>query len=114
MYTEKTLDMAFSHAICNSYNIEETDMKHLTRDERTVLIEAAIQELNAGKIVDLVDASYCSYALSIGDFRDYGMSVKNVWRTGMNWTWNGPGVINLDGTLLGPGDQSVECDMDWS
>lgn len=86
----------------------------LTRDERMVLIERAVSDMRNGVIVDLIDASYCSYALCIGDFRDLGMSTKNVWRTGMNWTWNGPGAICLSGEVLQPGDQSVEYDMDWS
>lgn len=89
-------------------------IKHLTKEERQNLIEAAINQMNAGEIVDLIDASGCAYALCIGDFRDNGMSTKNVWRTGMNWSWDGPGSINLHGEILKPGQQSQDVDMDWS
>jgi hypothetical protein len=89
-------------------------IRSLTRDERAVLIDRAIEDMRNGVIVDLIDASYCSYALSIGDFRDLGMSTKNVWRTGMNWTWNGPGAVRLSGEVLQPGDSSCDIDMDWS
>lgn len=86
----------------------------LTKDEREALMKDAIARMTAGEIVDLVDASGCAYALCIGDFRDVGMSVKNTWRTGMNWTWNGPGAIRLSGEILNPGQESEEIDMDWS
>lgn len=90
-------------------------IKCLTKEERQSLIRAAIERMKAGEVVDLVDASGCAYALCIGDFRDVGMSVKNVWRTGMNWTWNGPGAIRLNsGEVLQPGQDSEEIDMDWS
>lgn len=89
-------------------------IKLLTKDEREALMKNAIARMTAGEIVDLVDASGCAYALCIGDFRDIGMAQKNTWRTGMNWTWNGPGAINLQGEILHPGQQSQEIDMDWS
>ena len=89
-------------------------MKHLTKEERAHLMEEAIQRMKNGLVVSLIDASYCSYALCIGDFRENGMSEKNVWRTGMNWSWNGPGTIELHGEILQPGDQSEDMDMDWS
>jgi len=89
-------------------------MKFLTKDERAVLLQDAIAKLNSGEIVKLIDASGCAYGLCIGDFRDVGMSTKNVWRTGMNWTWKGPGMIDLGGEILSPGQESVEIDMDWT
>lgn len=89
-------------------------MKMLTQAERKVLLDEAIEKLNAGEIVNVVDASGYALGLCIGDFRDVGMSKKNTWRTGMNWTWKGPGTINLSGELLAPGQESQEIDMDWS
>lgn len=89
-------------------------IKTLAMEERTNLRNSAIKDMEAGVIVPLIDASYCSYGLCIGDFRDNGMSAKNVWRTGMNWTWNGPGTICLSGEILKPGQQSQDIDMDWS
>lgn len=86
----------------------------LTLEERRSLMASAIKDLEAGIMVPLIDASYCAYGLCIGDFRENGMAVKNVWRTGMNWTWNGPGTIVLNGKVLQPGQDSVEIDMDWS
>ena len=74
----------------------------------------AIKKLDAGEIISLVDASGYAYGLCIGDFRDSGRAIKNTWRTGMNWTWVGPGTISMSGKLLKPGDQSEEIDMDWS
>ena len=32
----------------------------------------------------------------------------------MNWTWKGPGTIDLDGEILSPGQESREIDMDWT
>lgn len=90
-------------------------MKYLTKEERQELMVAAIERMKAGEIVDLIDASGCAYALCIGDFRDNGMSIKNVWRTGMNWFWNGPGAIRLHGgEVLQPGQYSEDIDMDWT
>lgn len=89
-------------------------MKLYTREERTALLEEAIKKLKSGEIVKLIDASGCSYGLCIGDFRSVGMSVKNVWRDGMNWTWKGPGTIDLEGQILSPGQESQEIDMDWT
>lgn len=89
-------------------------IKMLTTDERATLMKNAIEAMSKGEIVDLVDASGCAYALCIGDFRSNGMAIKNTWRTGMNWTWNGPGAINLQGEILQPGQDSQEIDMDWS
>lgn len=86
----------------------------LTLEQRVNLRNSAIKDMEAGVIVPLVDASYYAYGLCIGDFRDNGMAVKNTWRTGMNWTWKGPGSICLDGEVLKPGQESQEIDMDWS
>lgn len=89
-------------------------IKILTKDERDALVKDAIDRMMKGEIIDLIDASGCVYALCIGDFRSNGMAIKNTWRTGMNWTWNGPGAINLQGEILQPGQDSQEIDMDWS
>lgn len=89
-------------------------IKILTKDERDALMKDAIDRMMKGEIIDLIDASRCAYALCIGDFRDNGMAVKNTWRTGMNWTWKGPGSICLDGEVLKPGQESQEIEMDWS
>lgn len=77
-------------------------------------LDEAIEALNSGQIVDVTDASYFRDGLCIGAFRDVGMSVKNTWRTGMNWTWNGPGTIRMDGKLYTPGSETEEIEMDWS
>lgn len=89
-------------------------IKILTKDERDALMKDAIDRMMKGEIIDLIDASRCAYTLCIGDFRDNGMAVKNTWRTGMNWTWKGPGSICLDGEVLKPGQESREIEMDWS
>lgn len=86
----------------------------LSREEKTAQLLEAIEDLKSGKVVDVIDASGCAYDICIGDFRDVGMSVKNTWRTGMNWTWNGPGTIRMNGRVYEPGDQTEEIDMDWS
>jgi hypothetical protein len=75
---------------------------------------SVIEDLKTGKVVDVIDASGCAFGLCIGDFRDVGMSVKNTWRTGMNWTWNGPGTIRMNGRVYKPGSETEEIDMDWS
>lgn len=86
----------------------------MTKEERVAAMADAIKRMEAGEVVKLVDASYCSHSLCIGDFRESGMSTKNVWRTGMNWSWDGPGTIDLHGEIIEPGGQSEEIDMDWT
>ena len=86
----------------------------MSRDEKIKQVEDAEQRLLADEIVDVIDASYSAHVLAIGDFRMFDMSEKNVWRTGMNWTWKGPGKIRMNGKIYSPGDQTEEIDMDWS
>ena len=86
----------------------------LSREEKTAQLLEAIEKLKAGEVIDVLDASYSAHSLAIGDFRSFGMSVKNTWRTGMNWTWNGPGTIRMNGRVYEPGDQTEEIDMDWT
>jgi hypothetical protein len=92
----------------------EKIMKFLTAEERQLMLADAIERLKKGEVVNLRDASGSAIDICIGDFRALGMAEKNTWRTGMNWTWKGPGTINLHGEILKPGDRSVEIDMDWS
>ena len=75
---------------------------------------AVIKDLKSGKVIDVIDASGCSLGLCIGDFRNVGMSEKNTWRDGMNWTWKGPGTIRMNGKIYVPGSETEEIDMDWS
>jgi hypothetical protein len=89
-------------------------MKSLTDDHRKKLLEETIERLKAGEVVEVNDASFCSFDLCIGDFRNIGLAKKNVWRTGTNWTWNGPGSILLSGEVVSSGQESQEIDMDWS
>lgn len=89
-------------------------IKLMSRDEKIKQVADAVERLIAGEIVDVIDASYSAHSLAIGDFRDVGMSKKNVWRTGMNWTWIGPGKIIMNGTVYSPGDQTEDIEMDWS
>lgn len=77
-------------------------------------LSEVIERLKSGEIVDVVDASGYALGICIGDFRDVGMSVKNTWRTGMNWTWKGPGSIRMNGVVYAPGSETEEIDMDWS
>jgi hypothetical protein len=89
-------------------------MNRITADERKVLIENAITRMKDGEIVDLIDASYYAFDICIGDFRNVGMAMKNVWRDGMNWSWEGPGQIRMSGQILSPGQESQDICMDWS
>lgn len=89
-------------------------IKLLSREEKSTQILEAIEKLKAGEVVDVIDASYSAHSLAIGDFRVVGMAEKNVWRTGMNWIWNGPGTIRMGGKVYEPGDQTEEIDMDWT
>ena len=73
-----------------------------------------IERLKSGEVIDVIDASYYRDGLCIGDFRGVGMSEKNTWRTGMNWTWNGPGTIRMNGKVYESGSETEEIDMDWS
>jgi hypothetical protein len=89
-------------------------MKSLTDDHRKKLLEETIERLKAGEVIELIDASFYAFDLCIGDFRSVGMATKNNWRTGTNWTWNGPGAILMSGEILSSGQESQEIDMDWS
>lgn len=73
-----------------------------------------IERLKSGEVIDVADASYFRDGPCIGDFRDVGMAEKNVWRTGMNWTWKGPGTIRMNGKVYESGEQTEEIDMDWT
>lgn len=86
----------------------------MSREEKLKQVEDAQKRLLTGEIVDVIDASYSAHSLAIGDFRILDMSEKNVWRDGMNWTWNGPGKIRMNGRIYNPGEATEEVDMDWS
>ncbi len=89
-------------------------LKLMSHDEKVKQVEDARQRLLAGEIVAVIDASYSAHSLAIGDLRVVGMSEKNTWRSGMNWTWVGPGTISMNGVVYTPGSQTEEIDMDWS
>ena len=89
-------------------------IKLLSGDEKKAQILEAIDKLLSGEIVDVDNASGSAYSLCIGDFRMVQMSTKNTWKTGMNWTWNGPGTIRMNGIIYKPGHETEEIDMDWS
>jgi predicted transcriptional regulator len=89
-------------------------IKLLSREEKTSQILEAVEKLKAGEVIDVLDASYSAHSLAIGDFRTVCMAEKNVWRTGMNWTWKGPGTIRVNGKVYEPGEQTEEIDMDWT
>lgn len=76
-------------------------------------LSKAIEQLKSGEIVDVIDASMCTFEICIGDFRDVGMAEKNTWRTGMNWTWKGPGTIRMNGKVYIAGSETECIDMYW-
>ncbi len=86
----------------------------LSAEARQALMQKAIEQMSKGEIVDVVDANYSAFSLCIGDFARKGMALRNTWRDGMNWSWEGPGRINLQGQILNPGQESLEIEMDWS
>lgn len=89
-------------------------MKLLSREEKAALFDEAVERIKAGEVISIHDASGSAIAVCIGDFRAMGWAEKNVWRTGMNWTWKGPTAIMLSGERVEPGKETVEVDMDWS
>lgn len=89
-------------------------MKLFTHEEKAAMIADAVEKINKGEVVEFVDASYCAYALCIGDLRDIGWSKKNVWRSGMNWTYLGPNSISVNGEIIKTYGETEEIDMDWS
>ena len=89
-------------------------MKILTQTERDQKINEIVSKLKAGETVKLIDASFSAFGVCIGDFREMGWSIRNTWRTGMNWTWVGPGKVDLDGQILKFAGQSEEVDMRWT
>ena len=89
-------------------------VKMLTKEEKSNLIEAAVELLKNGKIVEVADASYSASSVAIGDFVSLGMAEKIVWRDGMNWRWKGPGTISMSGRVYSPGEMTEEIYVDWT
>jgi hypothetical protein len=86
----------------------------LSKEEREALVSDAVQRLEAGEIVEVVWASWCSDRLSIGDFRDVGMSERVTTRDTLSWFWRGPGTIKVGDEVLTPMTSTEEVDADWS
>ena len=86
----------------------------MSREEKMKQVEDAQLQLLAGEIVTVIDASQSAHSLDIGDLRIPDMVEQTVWRDGMNWTWNGPGKIRMNGRIYEPGESTEEIDMDWS
>ena len=89
-------------------------MKLFTREEKLAMVADAVERIRAGEVLSVADASYSALGLCIGDFCEIGWATKNTWRSGMNWSWNGPAPIRVNGEYLLPGMDTAEVDMDWS
>ena len=89
-------------------------LKTLTIEERKALIENAIEHLMLGEVVEVAWASWCSDRLSIGDFRELGMSERVTTRNSLSWFWRGPGTIKVGDEILKPMTSTEEVEVDWT
>jgi len=77
-------------------------------------LELAIERINDGEVIDVIDASSCSTGVCIGDFRAIGWSERLASRQSLCYFWRGPTAIRLSGVLIQPNSYTPEVDMDWS
>lgn len=78
------------------------------------LIAEAIEKINAGELINVVDASGWAYGVCIGDFRDIGWSERCTTVNGMWYEWKGPLPIMVEGNVIQPGGCTEFVEMDWS
>jgi hypothetical protein len=89
-------------------------IKILSREEKQQLVFQAVANIAAGIPVKLLDASGCTYAVCIGDLRDYGWAEKICTRNSMYWHYTGPNSIIVGDVVVKSGEYTEEFEMDWS
>ena len=77
-------------------------------------VQDAIARISMGQLIDVIDASYTSSGICIGDFRDIGWSERVATRSSLYYRWNGPSAIRVSGEIIEPGSSTEETEMDWS
>jgi|TARA_B110000503_G_scaffold131479_1_gene206158 hypothetical protein len=85
-----------------------------TPEQKKEMLSDVIAKIAIGIPVAISDASSSSFSVCIGDLRDVGWAVKNVWRDGMNWTYTGPNSIIVGDKVIHTNEQTEEFEMDWS
>ena len=77
-------------------------------------VQDAIARISMGQLIDVIDASYTSSGICIGDFRYLGWSERVATRSSLYYNWNGPSAIRIRGKIIEPGSSTEETDMDWT
>ena len=77
-------------------------------------LQDAIARISMGQLIDVIDASYTSTDVCIGDFRDIGWSERVSTRSSLYYRWKGPSAIRVGGEIIEPGSSTEETEMDWS
>lgn len=83
----------------------------MTKQEQ---VQDAIARISMGQIIDVIDASYTSSGICIGDFRYIGWSERVATRSSLYYRWDGPSAIRVDGVIIEPGSSTEEVEMDWT
>ena len=83
----------------------------MTKQEQ---VQDAIARISIGQLIDVIDASWTSSGICIGDFRDIGWSERVATYDSLYYRWNGPSAIRVGGKIIEPGSHTEETDMDWS
>lgn len=83
----------------------------MTKQEQ---VQDAIARISIGQLIDVIDASWTSSGVCIGDFRDIGWSERVATYDSLYYRWKGPNAIRVGGKIIEPGSSTEETDMDWS
>ena len=83
----------------------------MTKQEQ---VQDAIARITNGEIIDVIDASWSSTGVCIGDFRDIGWSERVATYDSLYYRWKGPSAIRVGSKLVNPGGHTEESDMDWT
>ena len=77
-------------------------------------VQDAIARISMGQLIDVIDASWTSSGICIGDFRDIGWSERVATRSSLYYRWDGPSAIRVGGVIIEPGSSTEEVEMDWT
>lgn len=83
----------------------------MTKQEQ---VQDAIARISMGQLIDVIDASWTSSGVCIGDFRDIGWSERVATSYSLYYRWKGPSAIRVGGDIVEPGSSTVETEMDWT
>lgn len=73
----------------------------------------AYDEIEAGQLVDLSDASWSRDTAAIGHFVNVGWAKRIYHGNDVMWQWSGPVAVNINGKLIQPLEYTDSTETDW-